>query len=74
MKFWCDHLEITDTETIYLHKKVHGYSSIEEIEADIIGYYDFYESTRYVFFVHLFVNYSSFIHCFICDFITDINL
>lgn len=56
VKFWCKYLHIFETESIFLYATDHGYSSTEEIQADEIGYYEFYEEERY----HLYLIYLSF--------------
>ena len=70
IQFWIKRLKITDTTTINIYAKEHGYSSVEEIQADILGWYRFYGVERFVFTYNIFIIYLLYIiYIFIIYFI-----
>ena len=47
VQFWINQLQLYNNQSLNSYKHL-GYSSIEEIQADMIGYYQFYTQERFV--------------------------
>ena len=54
IKFWCDQLQIKDNQIInsYVNQ---GYSSIDQVMADVNGLYEYYINPRFVICYNIFI-------------------